>query len=99
MDKTHRVRRIDDLMYKGCESHWKCEFCGECVPFHCYTKEQIEAQACPVRCATEIEFEGQIYPVLDCTTEHFVCPPLHKDEGYHFISISKAKITRRLTNA
>lgn len=42
----HKVVRIDNLMYKGCEPHWKCVHCGMCVPFHCYTKEQFENQEC-----------------------------------------------------
>ena len=42
----HKVVRIDNLMYKGCEPHWKCIRCGKCVPFHCYTKEQFENQDC-----------------------------------------------------
>ena len=42
----HKVVRIDNLMYKGCEPHWKCVRCGMCVPFHCYTKEQFENQEC-----------------------------------------------------
>lgn len=43
----HKVKRVKDLMYPGCESHWKCIYCGICIPFHCYTKEQIEQQECP----------------------------------------------------
>ena len=42
----HNVVRIDNLMYNGCEPHWKCTRCGKCVPFHCYTKEQFENQEC-----------------------------------------------------
>ena len=42
----HKVVRIDNLMYNGCEPHWKCTRCGKCVPFHCYTKEQFESQDC-----------------------------------------------------
>lgn len=42
----HKVVRVDNLMYNGCEPHWKCTRCGECVPFHCYTKEQFESQDC-----------------------------------------------------
>lgn len=30
---THEVIRIDNLMYKGCEPHWKCIHCGICIPF------------------------------------------------------------------
>ena len=43
---NHKAIRIDNLMYKGCEPHWKCVNCGECVPFHCWTKEQFESQKC-----------------------------------------------------
>lgn len=42
----HKVVRIDNLMYNGCEPHWKCVKCGKAVPFHCYTKEQFENQEC-----------------------------------------------------
>lgn len=35
----HTVIRVDNLMYKGCELHWKCTKCGICIPFHCYSKE------------------------------------------------------------
>ena len=42
----HKAIRIDNLMYKGCEPHWKCKFCGEAVPFHCYTKEEFENHCC-----------------------------------------------------
>lgn len=42
----HTVIRIDNLMYKGCEPHWKCIKCGNCTPFHCYTKEMIEEMEC-----------------------------------------------------
>lgn len=35
----HTVIRVDNLMYKGCEPHWKCAKCGICIPFHCYSKE------------------------------------------------------------
>lgn len=42
----HKVVRVDNLMYDGCEPHWKCTRCGKCVPFHCYTKEQFENQEC-----------------------------------------------------
>ena len=44
----HKVVRIDNLMYNGCEPHWKCVKCGKAVPFHCYTKEQFENQECNI---------------------------------------------------
>ena len=43
---THKVVRIDNLMYKGCEPHWLCTKCGICIPFHCYTKDELEKQEC-----------------------------------------------------
>ena len=46
---NHKVVRIDNLMYKGCEPHWKCVHCGTCIPFHCFKKEDIEAQECKVK--------------------------------------------------
>ena len=45
-DMKHKAVRIDNLMYKGCEPHWKCTICGECVPFHCYKKEEFEELEC-----------------------------------------------------
>lgn len=42
----HKAVRVDNLMYKGCEPHWKCTICGTCVPFHCYTREEFEQQEC-----------------------------------------------------
>ena len=42
----HKAIRIDNLMYKGCEPHWKCTLCGDVVPFHCYTKEEFENMCC-----------------------------------------------------
>lgn len=43
---NHKAIRVDNLMYKGCEPHWKCVHCGKCIPFQCWTKEQFEAQEC-----------------------------------------------------
>lgn len=54
----HKAVRIDNLMYKGCEPHWKCVRCGICVPFHCYTKEQFENQECTYK--TKKHLEGGI---------------------------------------
>ena len=42
----HKAIRIDNLMYKGCEAHWRCIHCGMCVPFHCYNKELFEEMEC-----------------------------------------------------
>lgn len=44
---THKVERINNLMYKGCEPHWRCTICGICIPFHCYSKNDIEKMECP----------------------------------------------------
>ena len=49
----HKAVRIDNLMYKGCEPHWKCKLCGDVVPFHCYTKAEFESRCCgckSIRC-------------------------------------------------
>ena len=43
---NHKVVRVDNLMYKGCEPHWRCVHCGKCVPFHCCSKEWFETQEC-----------------------------------------------------
>lgn len=42
----HKMKRRENLMYKGCEPHWECVNCGECIPFHCFTKEQCEQMDC-----------------------------------------------------
>jgi len=42
-----------------------------------------------------IEFEGSQYEVLDSTVDHYVCPPMHANEGYHLITKYKAKIIER----
>ena len=43
---THKVVRIDNLMYDGCEPHWKCIYCNDYYPFHCYSKRQLEQMEC-----------------------------------------------------
>ena len=45
---NHKVIRIDDLMYNGCEPHWRCVYCGVCIPFHCYGKEDLEKMECDI---------------------------------------------------
>jgi hypothetical protein len=42
----HKVKRVDNLMHKGCEPHWQCVHCGIYVPFHCYKREEIENSNC-----------------------------------------------------
>lgn len=42
----HKAIRVENLMYNGCEPHWKCVNCGVCVPFHCYSKQEFEQQEC-----------------------------------------------------
>lgn len=42
----HKAVRVENLMYKGCEPHWKCVNCGVCAPFHCYSKQEFEEQEC-----------------------------------------------------
>ena len=54
----HKAVRIDDLMYKGCEPHWKCIHCGECVPFHCYKKAEFEELECETKNSSE-KLEGR----------------------------------------
>jgi hypothetical protein len=49
----HKAVRVDNLMYEGCEPHWKCVYCGDYVPFHCYKKEEFEKMCCgcyKIRC-------------------------------------------------
>ena len=42
----HKVERVDNLMYRGCEPHWHCVLCGDYWPFHCYSKNDLEQMAC-----------------------------------------------------
>jgi hypothetical protein len=53
----HKAVRVDNLMYEGCELHWKCVNCGMIVPHHCYNKEQFEQLDCPDTKHIEIESE------------------------------------------
>jgi len=43
----HEVERFENLMYKGCESHWHCIHCDDYWPFHCYGKKDLEQMECP----------------------------------------------------
>lgn len=60
----HKAIRVENLMYKGCESHWKCVYCGDAVPIHCYTKEEFEKRCCnchKIRCVDcDKRNEGEI---------------------------------------
>ena len=47
--KCHEVERFENLMYKGCESHWHCIHCDDYWPFHCYGKKDLEQMECPAR--------------------------------------------------
>jgi len=47
--KCHKVERFENLMYKGCESHWHCIYCDDYWPFHCYGKKDLEQMECPAR--------------------------------------------------
>ena len=47
--KYHEVERYENLMYKGCESHWHCIHCDNYWPFHCYGKKDLEQMECPAR--------------------------------------------------
>lgn len=40
------MKRVDNLMYKGCEPHWQCIHYGMYVPFHCFKKEEVENSNC-----------------------------------------------------
>lgn len=65
----HKVVRIDNLMYNGCEPHWKCVKCGKAVPFHCYTKEQFENQECNI---TDKQNKSEVDKLIELfqDTEH-----------------------------
>lgn len=49
MNNCHEVERFENLMYKGCESHWHCIHCDNYWPFHCYGKKDLEQMECPAR--------------------------------------------------
>lgn len=42
----HKVEKVYDLLYPGCEPHYRCVHCGECIPVHCYSKEELEDMFC-----------------------------------------------------
>lgn len=47
----HKVERVENLIYEGCEPHWHCIHCDDYWPFHCYGKKDLEQMACPIRSA------------------------------------------------
>lgn len=47
--KCHEVERFENLMYKGCESHWHCIYCDDYWPFYCYGRKDLEQMECPAR--------------------------------------------------
>lgn len=51
----HKVERVDDLMYKGCEPHWHCIQCDDYWPFHCFTDKQLEKMTCNVINSNTVE--------------------------------------------
>lgn len=55
---NHKVIRVDNLMYKGCEPHWKCVQCGDCIPFHCFGKQDLEQMECPATIKAQAAKEG-----------------------------------------
>ena len=65
----HKAIRVDNLMYNGCEPHWKCVKCGKAVPFHCYTKEQFENQECNI---TDKQNKSEVDKLIELfqDTEH-----------------------------
>ena len=44
--RTHKVERVENLMYKGCEPHWHCIYCDDYWPFHCYGRKDLEQMPC-----------------------------------------------------
>lgn len=44
--KSHKVERVNNLMYPGCEPHWHCTECDDYWPFHCYSKSDLEQMEC-----------------------------------------------------
>lgn len=59
----HKATRIDNLMYKGCEPHWKCIYCGDCIPFHCFKKDEFEQMDCKCNVLTEKEVSNDAQEV------------------------------------
>lgn len=56
--KCHEVERCENLMYKGCESHWHCIHCDNYWPFHCYGKKDLEQMECPARNDRSMMFDN-----------------------------------------
>ena len=74
----HKAIRVDNLMYKGCEPHWKCTLCGDAVPFHCYTKEELERALYLSECSRSAgirainEEKSEWLSVLICNAEKYM---------------------------
>lgn len=74
----HCVNIVHDLLYKGCEDHWKCEYCGDAWPIHCWTKHDLETQECPgVSIEEALKSPMASYPCYTCRhkpPEDLSCP-------------------------
>lgn len=77
----HKIIRVDNLMYKGCEPHWKCTICGECVPFHCYTRQEFAQMECKASYLKRKERNDkdeikEIKPItwIEIDNRNFKCP-------------------------
>ena len=42
----HKAVIVNDLFYKGCEPHWKCERCGRYAPVRFYNQKEFEETGC-----------------------------------------------------
>lgn len=62
----HKVIRVNNLMYRGCEPHWGCTICGDAVPFHCYKWEEYAKKECPGGVKYNNPFVGSECKVWDC---------------------------------
>lgn len=84
---NHKAIRIDNLMYEGCEPHWKCIHCGKCVPFHCWSKIEFESQECdevwlPIK-SLNSRFSASSYGrIRNNNTQHVLSPTKGSDKRY-----------------
>lgn len=57
--QCHEVKRVEGLMYEGCESHWHCVHCNDYWPFHCYKRKDLEKMECPARSGRLYQYGDQ----------------------------------------
>ena len=97
---THGIKnviRVENLLYKGCEPHWKCLRCGESTPFHSCTKEQFADQVCVTTKNIEFVLDNDNTPVRAEVSDDTSLAKLLKQcnklkPGWHTLSILKDNI-------